>query len=191
MAMQAGRSDCVAGKNAVEQRDLRRRPATASEFPRRVARSEQQIRAGAESFIIATSSAGACRAYSGTTMIPSAIIARSSATQRMLLAQAARSGRLFSGRDRTRKFRACCTSARNSPPVAEATLPSRISRSTGAPARFLEPLENVVRGMSSLVSSQAVTAPLCSSSSSAKSGTERRQIVFPAEHAACGSEIPG
>src|ERR1700722_11400948 len=47
--------------------------------------SEQQILAGVQSFIMATSSTGDCRAYSGTTMTPSAMSARSTAAQRTLL----------------------------------------------------------------------------------------------------------
>src|ERR1035438_2429233 len=45
--------------------------ASANDF------SPQAITAGQQSFIIATSSAGACRAYSGTTVNPSAMMAKS------------------------------------------------------------------------------------------------------------------
>ncbi len=48
--------------------------ASASDF------SPQAITDGQQSFIIATSSAGACRAYSGTTVKPSAMMAKSIAT---------------------------------------------------------------------------------------------------------------
>ena len=93
---------------------------------------EQQIRAGAESFIMLTSSAGACRGYNETTTMPSAIMARSAATQRMLFeASRAQRSPFFIPRA-TKKLRACCTMARNSPPVTECTASPRTSRSTGA-----------------------------------------------------------
>src|SRR5438045_9181687 len=47
--------------------------------------SPQQMSEGEQSFITPTSSAAAWRAYNGTTMMPSARIARSVATQRMVL----------------------------------------------------------------------------------------------------------
>src|SRR5271155_4921850 len=47
--------------------------------------SEQQIVAGVQSFIMATSSTGDWRAYSGTTILPSVMSARSRAAQRILL----------------------------------------------------------------------------------------------------------
>src|ERR1035441_8811115 len=47
--------------------------------------SPQAITAGQQSFIIATSSEGACRAYNGTAVSPSAMMARSMATHRIEL----------------------------------------------------------------------------------------------------------
>ena len=56
----------------------------AAEIASRIAVSPQQIRDGSASRSMAVNSPAACRAYIGTAMSPSAIMARSSAAQRML-----------------------------------------------------------------------------------------------------------
>src|SRR5215470_1439032 len=53
----------------------------ASRMASRSEASPEQISAGEQSFIIATSSDGDCREYSGTTTRPSAMMARSVAIQ--------------------------------------------------------------------------------------------------------------
>src|SRR5579862_5944263 len=143
--------------------------------------SEQQIRTGVESFNIAASSTGACRAYSGTTMIPSAIIARSSAAQRILFGASRAHRSPFLNPRPTKNLRACSIKASSSPPVTDTIFPSRTSPSTGAPAarssRSKMFSRNVITGSES--SCHRVAALF---HQPAKTGAQRRQIVFPAEH---------
>ena len=75
-------------------------------YPVAQAASPQQISAAVLSFIIATSSAGACLKYSGTTMSPSAMAARSIAIQRMLLAASSPNRSPLLSLFETRKVRA-------------------------------------------------------------------------------------
>ena len=107
-----------------------------SRIASRSAASPQHTIAGEQSFIMATSSAGACRAYSGTTIRPSAIIARSIAAQRRLLCanRAQRSPRFSPCL--AIKARAALTNSRRSPPVTAAFWSSRSSCSTGAARCF-------------------------------------------------------
>jgi len=99
-------------------------------MPSLSAASAQHSNDGAQSFIIATSSAGAWRAYSGTTISPSAIIAKSSATHRILFGASnpQRSPRFRSLE--ARKVLAFRTNSSNSVPLTPPTVPSRLSAST-------------------------------------------------------------
>src|ERR1700683_4442182 len=126
-------------KNRIEEGDVRGGAAghcfviSAESFA-----LEQQILAGSESFNMATSSSGAWREYKGTTTIPSAIIARSSATQRMLLEPSRAQRSPFLKPRAFKKSLASCTKPSNSSPDTDLTLPSRISPSTGSPALCLK-----------------------------------------------------
>src|SRR5579864_4557644 len=115
-------------------------------------------------------------------MIPSAIIARSSAAQRMLFGASRAHRSPFLNPRPTRNLRACSIKASSSPPVTDTIFPSRTSPSTGAPAarssRSKMFSRNVIADSES--GCHRVAALL---HQTAKPGTQRRQIVFPAQYA--------
>src|ERR1700691_1889805 len=96
-------------------------------IPSRNAASPQHTSDGVQSFIIATNSAGACREYSGTTISPSAMSARSIATQRMLLAASNPHRSPFLSPFEAINVLALPVSSSNSLPVTPLISPSRIS----------------------------------------------------------------
>src|ERR1017187_2048615 len=97
------------------------------EIPSRNAASPQHTRDGEQSFIIVTNSPGACREYRGTTISPSAMSARSMATQRMLFAASNPHRSPFCRPLEAINVLALRTNSSNSPPVTLVTCPSRIS----------------------------------------------------------------
>src|SRR5580698_3116 len=104
----------------------------ASTIPSASDLSPQAITDGQQSFIIATSSAGACRAYSGTTVNPSAMMARSIATHCIELCASSPHRSPFFNRNRRRYARATSTWVSNWRAVSGITCPSRISCNTTA-----------------------------------------------------------
>ena len=91
------------------------------------AASPQHTSDGVESFIIATNSAGACREYSGTTISPSAMSAKSMATQRILFAASKPHRSPFFSLFEAINVLALRMCSSNSLPVTPVTSPSRIS----------------------------------------------------------------
>src|SRR5579872_6179774 len=84
--------DCRAPKAGSESKgpkislkiEIAGNPEQACSRESRSCSSAQQIREGEQSLIMPHNSAGACRAYNGTVMIPSAIMAMSRAAHRIL-----------------------------------------------------------------------------------------------------------
>src|SRR6266851_2844188 len=101
--------------------------AHAPAIPSRNAASPQHTSDGVQSFIIATNSAGACREYSGTTISPSAMSARSIATHRILFAASNPHRSPFCSSREAINVRALRTSSSNSFPVTPVLCPSQIS----------------------------------------------------------------
>ncbi len=167
------------GENLVEQTDFRSlRPALA-DLGRTTTSSAHTIAEGVASFIIAASSAGDCRAYSGTTISPSDISARSNATQRMLFGAIKRDPiALLQTHAMEINFRAWNINASNSPPVTGDELAvANLAEQRNVRIPF-DPGDDVFEKR------HDTSTPLCASSNSFSRRAERRKILLPAKHAA-------
>jgi hypothetical protein len=151
-----GRSNCMPSTPAKisSNRNCGGAWCHACMIPSRSAASPQQTSAGVLSFIIETSSAGAWREYRGTTIRPSAIKARSIATQRMLFAASSPQRSPLLNPFEAIKVLALRISSNNSPPVTPVIWPSRISAMMRVPAASRS-CENIspMNGMGDVIAS--------------------------------------